>query len=109
TLIGELSEPTPITKEMHYTSPYHFALEASFPLVGNPGGAAKVARQNVWPILRRQALYSLRLTGKGMREPHWHPETAEMGYVAEGKGRMSIFSPFGKIDTYTLEAGDLYF
>lgn len=44
-----------------------------------------------------------------MREPHWHPETAEMGYIAEGKGRMSILSPSGSTDTYEMNAGDLYF
>jgi oxalate decarboxylase len=94
---------------MKYTSPYQFALEESQPLISNPGGTARVARNNVWPILHRQALYSLQLTGKGMREPHWHPETAELGYVAKGKGRRSILSPSGKIDSYHMQAGDIYF
>lgn len=107
--IAKVEKSTPVTKEMHYTSPYQFALEESPSLIANQGGTAKVARNNVWPILQRQALYSLKLTGSGMREPHWHPETAEMGYVAKGKGRMSILSPAGKIDTYQLETGDLYF
>lgn len=44
-----------------------------------------------------------------MREPHWHPETAEMGYIAKGKGRMSIISPSGKVDTYQMKQGDIYF
>lgn len=107
--ITKLEKPTSISKEIHYTSPYQFALEESAPLIANQGGTAKVARNNVWPVLQRQALYSLQLTGKGMREPHWHPETAEMGYVAQGKGRMSILSPSGAIDTYEMEAGDIYF
>lgn len=107
--IAKVGKSTAITKEMHYHSPYQFALEESSPLISNPGGSAKVARKNVWLILQRQALYSLKLTGKGMREPHWHPETAELGYVAKGKGRMSILSPSGKIESYKMEAGDLYF
>lgn len=107
--IARLEESTPITKEMRYTSPYKFTLEENFPLISNAGGTAKVARNNLWPELHRQALYSLHLTGKGMREPHWHPETAEMGYVAKGKGRMSILSPSGEIDTYKMEEGDIYF
>lgn len=44
-----------------------------------------------------------------MREPHWHPKTAEMGYVLKGKGRMSILSPSLESDTYEMETGDLYF
>ena len=107
--IAKVEKSTPVSKELHYSSPYQFALEESSPLIANPGGTAKVARNNVWPVLRTQALYSLQLTGKGMREPHWHPETAEMGYVANGKGRMSILSPSGKVDTYKMEAGDIYF
>lgn len=106
-LIAELAESTPISNR--YISPNQFALEASSPLIDTHGGTAKVARQNVWPILQRQALYSLHLTGKGMREPHWHPETAELGYVAKGKGRMSIISPNGKVDTYQMKQGDIYF
>ena len=70
---------------------------------------AKAARKNVWSVLEKQALYSLQLTGKGMREPHWHPQTAELGYVTKGKGRMSILSPSGKINTYKMEEGDIYF
>ncbi|MBS0648127.1 MAG: cupin domain-containing protein [Verrucomicrobia bacterium] len=107
--IAKLPQPTSLSHELEYISPYQFALETSSPLISNEGGAARVARKNVWPVLQRQAVYSLRLSGIGMREPHWHPETAEMGYVAEGKGRMSILSPSGKIDTYEIEPGDLYF
>ncbi len=107
--IVKVKKPTPFSKEVHYSSPYKFALEESIPLLSNQGGSAKVARHNVWPVLRKQAVYSLELTGTGMREPHWHPETAELGYVAKGKGRMSIFSPTGKVNTYILEEGDIYF
>jgi oxalate decarboxylase len=107
--IVKLAKSTPIPQEFLYTSSYQFALEESAPLISNAGGSAKVARHNVWPVLRKQALYSLILTGRGMREPHWHPETAEMGYVASGKGRMSILSPSGKVDTYEMEKGDIYF
>ncbi len=102
-------EATPISEAACYASKYRFNLAQSTPLVVNEGGSARMARQNVWPILQRQALYALELTGVGMREPHWHPETAELGYVHQGKGRMSILSPSGNIDTYEMQAGDIYF
>ncbi len=107
--IAEQKNPTKIPDDVHYHTPYQYNLETASPLVSNKGGCAKVARHDVWPILHRQALYSLLLHGAGMREPHWHPETAELGYVNEGKGRMSILSPSGKIDTYEMEKGDIYF
>lgn len=92
-----------------YPTVYQYNLERASPLVSTEGGSARVARHDVWPILRDQALYSLLLNRKGMREPHWHPETAELGYIEHGKGRMSILSPSGKVDTYEMEAGDIYF
>lgn len=108
-LIAMRKQPFTIPKEANYSSAYRYNLEGSSPLIANEGGTAKIARQNVWPILKRQAVYSLELTGIGMREPHWHPETAELGFVKKGKGRMSILSPNGNVDTYEMNVGDIYF
>ncbi len=102
-------QPVDIPKDAAYASAYRYNLAGAPALICNAGGMAKVARQDVWPILKRQALYSLLLTNTGMREPHWHPETAEMGFVDQGKGRMSILSPSGKVDTYEMNVGDIYF
>ncbi|MBA3238039.1 MAG: cupin domain-containing protein [Parachlamydiaceae bacterium] len=98
-----------IPDEAHYTSPYRYSLQASEPLLSNEGGAARMARQNVWPLAKHHSLYALDLSGQGMREPHWHPETAELGYVEKGRGRMSILSSSGTVDTYIMEEGDTYF
>ena len=54
-------------------------------------------------------MYSLRIRGDGMREPHWHPITAEMGYVQRGSARMTVMDPDGTLDTWYLEQGDVYF
>jgi oxalate decarboxylase len=57
-------------------------------------------------------MFSLRISTIGMREPHWHPETAEMGYVVHGHARMTILSPNGgndQLDTYQLKPNDVYF
>ncbi len=98
-----------IPEEALYATSYRYHLEASEPLLCNEGGSVRMARENVWPIAQSQAIYSLRLTNQGMREPHWHPETAELGYVRQGKGRMTILSPKGDVDTYIIEEGDIYF
>lgn len=105
----KLTKIPSISENARYNSPYRFNLEGQSPAVSNEGGSVKFARQNTWPILRQQALYSLLLTNQGMREPHWHPETAEMGYVTEGKARMSILSPNKNLTTYEISAGDIYF
>jgi len=103
------SEPVSIPEQARYSNAYRYALESASPLVATAHGTAKVARHDSWPIVQNQALYSLQLTGTGMREPHWHPETAELGFVQKGKGRMSILSPDGSLDTYEMNEGDIYF
>lgn len=101
--------PAVIPDQARYGTPYRYSLKKAEPLIENASGAARMARENIWPVAQRQALYALTLTGEGMREPHWHPETAELGYVEKGKGRMSIISPSGDVDTYVMEEGDIYF
>ncbi len=109
-VFATLSQKTPsIPEGTSYNTPYKFNLLGSEAILENEGGSARMARQNYWPILKKQALYSLILTGEGMREPHWHPETAELGFVNKGRGRMSILNPSGHIDTYIMEEGDIYF
>lgn len=98
-----------IPEDALYTSLYKYNLEGSQPILSKEGGAVKVARNNTWPMTTTHALYSLTLNQVGMREPHWHPETAELGYVTHGKGRMSILSADGTVDTYEMIPGDMYF
>lgn len=92
-----------------FQSRYKFDVEGANPLLGNKAGSVKIARKNVWPALDGLSMYSLLITDEGMREPHWHPATAELGYVNGGKARMTILSPDGTADTYTLGRGDVYF
>lgn len=98
-----------VPKQARSKTPFLYPLEKAKPLLLTEGGLARMARQNTWPIAERQALYSLRLTGEGMREPHWHPETRELGYIHKGHGRMSVLHPSGKVETYEIAPGDVYF
>jgi oxalate decarboxylase len=90
-------------------TPYRFDVEAESPPIALGYGEARLARKQFWPVLNDFAMYSLRVTPDGMREPHWHPGTAEMGYVMEGRARMTILDPDGTTDTWDLAPGDVYF
>ena len=74
-----------------------------------PYGSAKLARKQFWAALEDLSMYSLTIGGTGMREPHWHPVTAELGYVHRGHGRMTVLSPDGSLETYELRPGQAYF
>jgi len=92
-----------------YPDPHRFDAEGQNPPLAYEYGTARLARQQFWPALRNLSMYSLRIEEDGMREPHWHPETAELGYVHKGAARMSILDPDGSVDTYLLGPGDVYF
>ena len=66
----------------YFNDPHKFAVEAQSPPLGSAVGSARLARVQYWPALKDLSMYSLRIREDGMREPHWHPITAEMGYVA---------------------------
>jgi oxalate decarboxylase len=67
-----------------FDDPHKFAVEAQSPAIGVAVGSARLARAQYWPALKDLSMYSLRIREDGMREPHWHPITAEMGYVHRG-------------------------
>lgn len=92
-----------------YPDPHKFAVEAMTPPVTSAVGSARTARVQFWPALKDLSMYSLRVHEDGMREPHWHPITAEMGYVQSGSARMTVMDPDGTLDTWQLQRGDVYF
>lgn len=40
-----------------------------------------LGRKQFWAALDELSMYSLEIADTGMREPHWHPVTAELGHV----------------------------
>ncbi|BBX66251.1 cupin [Mycobacterium saskatchewanense] len=102
------SEPR-IPSTAYYDDPHKFGVEAMTPPVSIAVGSARTARLQYWPALKDLSMYSLRIREDGMREPHWHPITAEMGYVNKGNARMTLMNPDGTLDTWHLGRGDMYF
>jgi len=93
----------------HFNDPHKFDVEAQEPPLNYVSGNARFARTQYWSALKDLSMYSLRVTEDGMREPHWHPVTAEMGYVNHGDARMTVMNPDGTLDTWDLTTGDMYF
>ncbi|MHA3022777.1 cupin domain-containing protein [Mycobacterium sp. BMJ-28] len=98
-----------IPASAYFADPHKFDIEAQAPGLNYASGNARFARDQFWPALKDISMYSLRVTEQGMREPHWHPVTAEMGYVQHGAARMTIMNPDGTLDTWTMKTGDMYF
>ena len=45
----------------------------------------------------------------GVREPHWHPNVAELDYCISGRAIMTIFSPSAGYDSFTMDPGEIAF
>jgi oxalate decarboxylase len=101
--------PAVVPDTAGFGNPHKFDVEAQNPPLHYPYASVKLARHQFWPSLEHLSMYSLTIRDDGMREPHWHPGTAEMGYVHRGSARMSILDPDGTVDTYLLSPGDVYF
>jgi len=86
---------------------YRCRLEHLEPALKNAGGSVIFGRADDFPVLDGLAMYSLRMNGEAVREPHWHPNAAELNYVIEGSVRLTIVSPGGGVETVDLDAGDI--
>lgn len=108
-LLVHRNGPAKVPASAAFPDPHKFGIASETPPIDHPYGTAHAARSQFWPALKNLAMYSILIPENGMREPHWHPNTAEMGYVHKGRARMSILDPDGSVDTYELQAGDAYF
>lgn len=107
--IVEREGPVELPSQAIFSNDHKFDVEAMAAPVASSVGAARTAKSQFWPVLKDISMYSLTVEVDGMREPHWHPVTAEMGYIHKGRARMTILDPDGSTDTYELQPGDVYF
>jgi oxalate decarboxylase/phosphoglucose isomerase-like protein (cupin superfamily) len=62
------------------------------------------------PVMKRLALRDLFLTKGHIREPHWHPNAAELDYVVSGEVIISVLDPFTpRMLTYHVKPGQVVF
>ena len=90
---------------------YKFNVEGISPQIQTPGGTVAKANTNSFPILNGSnlSLFSLIVKPNGIREPHWHPNASELGYVLDGLARLIVLNPGGTVDTFEVGPGDIYF
>jgi oxalate decarboxylase len=107
--IFSLSSSTEIETQARRPDPYKYRIEAGRAPTSSDAGSARMAKVATWAVLENIAMFSVRITDQGMREPHWHPQTSEMGYVVGGQGRMTVLDPDGSSNTFAIKPGDVYF
>lgn len=108
------SDSSPVARtdyQYHQRIPnsHKFNLEGIPPQIQTTGGTVALGNANSFPILSGLACYSLHLRSGGIREPHWHPNAAELDYIIKGRAKMTILSPGGEADTFEVKAGEIVF
>jgi oxalate decarboxylase len=88
--------------------PFVFDLEASAP-TEYAAGTIRWATSRQFSTLEGVSIASQRVAAGGLRELHWHLNTHELSYCLAGQGRIGIFAPDGKGDTFEIQPGTITF
>jgi oxalate decarboxylase len=86
-----------------------FNLDGAKPQFFSPTGSRTIMTADNFPILKGMGAVLLRLQKGGTREPHWHPNAAELCLCLTGDVRMTVYSPGASHDTFTVGRGDITF
>ncbi len=107
TNINQTSNMNKVNKQ---TSSIHsFDLDGAKPQFSTPTGSRTIMNADNFPILAGMGAVLLRLEKGGVREPHWHPNAAELSYCIAGNAKTTIFSTNAHVDTFTINPGQVKF
>jgi oxalate decarboxylase len=89
-------------------SPQRTSLSHIAPMTGAQGDVARLVSAEEFSILDKLALRAQRLPPETAHGLHWHPNCAEIGYVLNGRLRLSVLGPGRRLDRFEMAAGDIY-
>ncbi|HEX5432465.1 MAG TPA: cupin domain-containing protein [Bryobacteraceae bacterium] len=95
-------------KKVEPLEEFKYDLEKQTHWVG-PGGSAKEATAEEFPVSQSLAAVSMRLEAGAIRELHWHALAAEWAYMIEGRCRATVISPNGQADSADFGPGDTWY
>ena len=88
--------------------PYTLNLDELEP-VAYEGGTVTNVRGKELARLDGICFLPLYVEAGGVREPHWHPNAAELIYILSGEAEIGLVGPDGLRETFTIGPGDLAF
>src|SRR6478609_8097927 len=106
--INQTSITNPVINKQ--TSSIHiFDLDRTKPQFSSANGSRTLMNADNFPILEGMGAVLLRLEKGGIREPHWHPNAAELSLCVSGTAKMTIYSTNARVDTFTISPGQITF
>ena len=76
-------------------------------VVAFDGGTVQPLTNQQIPALDGITVFPLTAVPHGLREPHWHPNAAELNYCVSGRAQIGIVAPDGNVQTFAVNAGDI--
>lgn len=73
------------------------------------GGSLAAASKKNFGVLEKLSIQSIRLRPGAFREPHVHPNAAQLDYCVSGEARVGIVGAGGRRQLLDLSAGDVSF
>jgi len=92
----------------HATKPYATKMEETTLKTFEGGTVNELSIQQI-PHLKDITLYWLHGQPHSLREPHWHPRTAELNYCLKGTAQIGVVAPNGGRETFKIAPGDVAF
>jgi oxalate decarboxylase len=89
-------------------APYTLNLDGIEPAVFE-GGTVTNVRGKEFARLDGICFLPLYVEARGVREPHWHPNAAELIYIVSGEAEIGLVGPDDVRETFTIGPGDLAF
>jgi len=87
---------------------FRFSL-SSQPARELPGGIAKEATVEEFPVSKNLAGVFMKLKPGALRELHWHANAAEWAYMIAGNARITIYAPDGTFEVADFGPGDVWY
>jgi oxalate decarboxylase len=99
-----------MNKNTIYSSSTHFFdLDGAMPQFSSATGSRTIMNADNFPILSGMGAALLRLQKGAVREPHWHPNAAELSYCIGANAKITIYGTDAHTDTFTIKPGEIVF
>ncbi|HKC73329.1 MAG TPA: cupin domain-containing protein [Chloroflexota bacterium] len=92
--------------DVNPSEPFTFHLAQAAPVAYEGGTVTELTATQI-PDLDGITLFLLHGLPRSLREPHWHPNAAELDYVVQGRAQIEVITPHGEWVTFEVGPGDV--
>lgn len=99
----------PVSPGSTFSSGQYMVNVNTIPPTTYDGGTITVVNPQFLPALDGITVFYLQGKPGALREPHWHPNAAELGYIVQGNAAIEIIGPNEQRESFVARPGDIAF